>query len=668
MQLNSLRTTALLSLSLGAILIGTTTCQEPSASQAPDSKAPGSSSGAAGNAQDGDGLPTFLLKVPAGDVLMGMEVDAFVDACSQAAYPYDPKNAYKQAEEKFITTMRRSSSVLGRKQVTVPEFYLGKWPVKNSEYVVHVERLRAANDKIRPPFHWWRYGCEDDYNKRLDEIRKAFPNDKDGPVLFWEREGHTLPFKVQDAKGKSIADLPVVYITWREANRFAASIGMRLPTEAELTRAMRGDGSHTWPGGEAGPEKDKFNAAMLKLLKMYSTSEQVGKPVGSVPGAIGPFGHLDMFGQVWQFVGETGYNPIHNDMAGYLKQWDLLMKHKTGRMCNGKPLYAAQKVIAKGGSYLSFQEPVQLMIDARAPMGTTDCLESLGLRLAKSIAPGYDFLYSMQRVAFDSSAFAKDQELDFAALVGKEHYTLAANGFPSNYEAVAFAPVNWLSPDKNAKVRNLLEESMERPHLIGALATTAKLSDGTAPGLYSVFYRAEGISKELRDAIKAGHKEVSRARKEEEKRAKAAEKSGKKDETEEDATKEEAVRKWRIVTKRFGLTDDDLADPKAADGDCGYVVIDGVKIPTDRDAFILASGGRMVAVIEDTKNNKKPSAAQAEPGTVEIEAFAKGKTDKSVVKFHIGIPLIGSKPKNVVVFDLHVVLDQAVPTADQPWR
>lgn len=667
----------MLSLSLGAL--PHVALSRPITSQAPSGQAPGGqapvSATALPNAIDNTGLPTFLLKVPAGNVLMGMEVDRFVDACSEAAYSYDPKIAHTQAAEKFISKMRRSSSMIGRQSIELPDFYLGKWPVKNSEYVVYVDKQRADGVKVRPPYHWWRYGCEDDYNKRLDEIRKAFPKHPRGGVNYWEREGYQLPYKVQDEKGNSIGEHPVVYITWREANKFAASLGMRLPTEAELTRAMRGDGSHTWPGGDANQDQDKYTEAMLKTLGMARTQDLKTKPVGTITGAVGPYGHLDMFGQVWQMVGNRGYDPIH-DMESFLKHWDLLMKHKTGRMCNAKPTYEPQKVIVKGGSYLSYQEPETLMIDARAPMETTDCLESVGLRLAKSITPGYDFLYSLQRVDFDSNAFAKDQELDFAAVAGSECYTLAATGFPSNYEAVAFAPVNWLSPERNYKLKDLLDDSMERPCLIGAMAITAKLGDGTLPGLYSVFYRREGISKELRDAVKSGHREIVKNRKEEEKRAKAAAKAGKKDDDKKDDDKKdddkkpEPVRKWRMITKKFGLTDDDLADPKAQNGDCGFIRIDGLKVPTDNDAFILSAREKMVTVIAGT--NKKPAVGPVFVNEVKIEPGQdKNPTQKgkSVAKFHFGVPMVASnKVKNVVVFDLHAVLDQPPPTADKPWR
>ena len=659
MHPTSLRPTAL-SLVLGAsaltLSVGLANCQGPS---------PVKVTGAEPSAEQPrgeDALPSFLLKVPGGNVLVGMEIDAFVDACAQAAFEFNPAIAHKAAKEKFIQAMRRSASVIGRKQVPVETFYLGKWPVKNSEYQVFVDAERAAGRDVRPPMHWWREGMKDAYEEALPEIRKAFPKTENGALLYWERHGNELPYKVQNEKGESIGDEPVVFVSWRDANRFAASLGMRLPTEVELTRAMRGDGSHTWPGGE---QDDAWSAKKKDLLGMAKTSDLHLKPVGTIAGATGPFGHVDMFGQVWQLCGDLGFQPIHGDMDEFVKTWEKgLQKHKLGRMLERKPVYRGNFIIAKGGSFLSYQEPVQLMIDARAPMQTTAVFESLGFRLAKSLRPGYDFLYSLQRIQFDSSAFAKNQELNLAQLVGGERYTLAENGFPSAYEAIAFAPANWLFDEKQMRLKTLNEGSQTKPLLLGAIACSGRFENGTGPGLYSVFFRAAGIPKELRDAVKQGHKAVIKARKAAEKAAKNAKKGKKK--PEEKKAEDKKPTKWRIVTKRFGLTEDDLASPKAANGDLGFVRIDDVEIPTSRDSYILATKGQMVSVFDGTK--KKAAFSEPVPSTLTIEPGPKGKEDKAVAKFTFGIPLLARSARKVVVFHMHATLDQAPPTPDKPWR
>jgi len=662
MQSKSLRATALLSLSLGVLTTGSCLAQA-SATALPSQSDPNK------NNDDVGGLPTFLLKVPGGNVQMGMPVETFVEACSQAVYPFNPKFAYRDAAKKFATAMRRSSSMIGRKPVAVDTFFLGKWPVKNSEYQVFVDKMRAAQIDVRPPLHWWREGCPKDFEKHLPKIRKAFPKDPRGALYYWERHGHTLPYKTQDEKGKSIADHPVVFVSWRDANAFAASIGMRLPTEKELSRAMRGDGTRTWPGDANTP--DVYNGKMLELLGMAKSTDLHTKPVGTVAGAVGPYGHLDMFGQVWQLVGDLGFGPIH-DMPSFLKSWKQIEKHKTARILDRKPPFSVSKALAKGGSYLSYGEPVQLMLDTRAPLETSDALESVGFRLAKSIAPGYDFLYSLQRVEFDTGAFKNDQALALDRLVGAERYTLAANGFPSDYEAIAFAPVNWLvdaTKVKSAKLKTTVAATQTRPMLIGALATTAKFENGTKQGLYSVFYRQAGIPRELLDAVKTGHKELVKARKAAEKKAKMEAKAGikKKDKKDDKKKKKQApARKWRMVTKKYGLKDEDVISPGGKNGNLGYVYIDGVKVATDRDAFLLSTRGKVVSYLAGTK--KKPVKGNPTPSTLTIEA---GQEGKSLAKMHFGIPLTSKdavRNRNIVVFDLHALLDQAAPSADKPWR
>jgi len=643
MQSNPLRATAPVCLLLG-FLTPTSCPAQVTATHTPP----------ATTAEPPAGLPEFLLKVPAGAVQMGMPVDEFVKACSQAVYPFNPKLAHRDAAQNFATTMELSASMLGRKKVPVEAFYLSKWPVKNSEFAVYIDKLRQAKVDVCPPLHWWRDGCPDDFQKHLPKIRTEFPKERLGALYYLERHGHTLPYKLLDENGKSIAEHPVVYVSWRDANAFAASIGMRLPTEAELTRAMRGDSTRTWPGDANTP--DVYTEKMKELLGIARSSDQCRKPVGTVPGATGPFGHLDMNGHVWQLVGDLGFGPIHDDKT-FEKSWQEIKRHPTGRVVASQPPFTGNLAIVKGGSYLSHGEPATLMLDSRVRVGTTDALKSVGFRLAKSLKPGYDYHYSLQRVAFDTTAFADKQKLAMDRLIGVESYTLAANRFPSDYEAVSFAPVNWLvdaTKVNNPTLKKAVTATHSRPLLIGALATTATFVNGTKPGLYSVFYRQAGIPKELRTAVKTGHKELVRAKKAADKKARLEAKAGTK--SKPARQKAQPVRKWRQLAKKFGLTDADVISAGAKDGNLGYVYIDGVKVPTDRDAFLLSTGGEVVSVLPGTK--KKPSKGDAIASTIDLATDAGGK---AVAKLRFGIPLTAKdaeRMKNVVVFDLHALLDQ----------
>lgn len=653
MQSISLRAT-LAALSIGAVV---TTLSAQNKKPASATVLPGS--GAASN-DDLLGLPSFLLPVPAGTVEMGVDVDALVEACAQAVFPMRPDQAHVIAKEKFVTALRRSVSMLGRKKVDVDGFLLGKWPVKNSEYQVYVDRMRQEKKKVRPPFHWWRWGCEADYNKHLDDIRKEFPKDDKGPIYYWERYGHELQYQVADKKGNSIADLPVSYVSWLDANAFAARLGMRLPTEQELLRAMRGDGRTIWPTVGDDPKADAFSEEILKKLKIANSGDWVQKPVGTVQAAVGPFGHVDMFGQIWQLCGDLGYEPVHGD-AAFSAEWKNLQKNKIGKLLDSPPEWRPEFAIAKGGSYLSAQEPVQLMIDQRAPVQTTDVLESLGFRLAKSLKPGYDFIYSLQRVSFSRNAFAAGQDLDLTAQVGAERYTLADNGFPTEYEAVSLAPANWLADEKRSDLNRLLDDTQTTPIVIGAIALTMPLAGGTPPGMYALLYREAGVPRELTEAIKKGHKAVLAEQKA------AKKKDGEKaDEAPQEGEGKDKEEDWLTVLRRYGLDKADVEAKEAADGQLGFVRIDGVQVPTEHAAYLLHGyEGKIVAVLP---GHKRPTATAPFASTLVIEAGKADTKEKAVAKLRFGVPLTPKETRKVAAFELAVPLDRPAPTPDQPWR
>lgn len=602
-----------------------------------------------------EGLPSFLLLVPGGSVQMGLKAEAVVDAACQVVNPTRPGVAVKIAASKVTTNMRHSASLLGQRKVDVQPFLLAKWPVKGSEYAKLLQ-LRRQNGKMRPPFSWWRNGCIEHYNEKLPEIAKLFPQDDMGPLLFWEQNGPDLPYRVQDEDGRSLLDHPVTYVDFKEAQDFAAWLGMRLPTEAEWTRAARGDGTHIWPWGAADPTADVFSEEALRALRIYNSSDKVLKPVGTVKAAVGPYGHVDMFGQVWQLVSGPGFGPITGD-ASFAEEWKRLQKDKTGALLQSQPVWKkTDRVLAKGGCWLSSGDPIQLLLDARADFQTIDVLEGAGFRLAKSLRPGYDLLYSLLRGNYNRAAFAGDQEIDLAGQIGAERYEMGADGFPTQYDAVSFAPVNWLSIEKNADLPKLLEKSQQAPILIGTFATTKALLEPAAPaGHYSVLFRKEGVPRELLDAMKAGHKEMG---------SRKPKDDGKEGGSEGDKDKEQEKKSgWREVLARFGLTDKDLEGKDAKEGP-EFVRVGGFEVPTKTDVFLLHNNeGKVVAAIPAP--SKRPAAGTPFAPEFLFEADNKSRT---VAKFRVGMPLSQLLAKKVLDVHFHVVIDGPMPGGDKPWR
>jgi formylglycine-generating enzyme required for sulfatase activity len=97
---------------------------------------------------------------------------------------------------------------------------------------------------------------------------------------------------------------PVSSISWDDARGYCAFVGKRLPTEAEFERAARGDDRRTyaWGNEPPAPERAVFGASRTANA-------------GTHPAGAGPYGHLDLAGNVWEWL-EDLYDPYAYRRAG----------------------------------------------------------------------------------------------------------------------------------------------------------------------------------------------------------------------------------------------------------------------------------------------------------------------------------------------------------------
>ncbi len=144
-------------------------------------------------------------------------------------------------------------------RLTLPEFYIGKYPVTNEQYAAFVKATGQA-----APRHW-----------------------KNGQIPAG-KENH-----------------PVVNVSWRDAVAFcrwlsqASGKSLRLPTEAEWEKAARGRDGRIYPWGNQPPTKELCN---------FGGNVGDTTPVGQYPAGASPCGALDMAGNVWEWTGSL-YRP-----------------------------------------------------------------------------------------------------------------------------------------------------------------------------------------------------------------------------------------------------------------------------------------------------------------------------------------------------------------------
>jgi len=127
---------------------------------------------------------------------------------------------------------------------------------------------------------------EAQYGRCVDGGRCTRAHYDDGECLIWSGGGFRKVVVPPNLRG---GGFPIVCVTWQQARAYCASVGMRLPTEAQWEYAALGGGNGRYAWGGAAPDGSRC-------------PRNAPQAVGSF--AANGYGLYDMTGNVWEWTAD----------------------------------------------------------------------------------------------------------------------------------------------------------------------------------------------------------------------------------------------------------------------------------------------------------------------------------------------------------------------------
>jgi iron(II)-dependent oxidoreductase len=172
--------------------------------------------------------------------------------------------------------------------VHVPAFEIDRTPVTNGAYLAFVEDGGYRRPELWTDAGWaWRE-----------------TNGVERP-LYWTGDGRVRSFERTEPLDP---ELPVIHVSWYEADAYARWRGARLPTEEEWEKAASWD--------EAAGEKRRFPWGDDPPDELLANLDQLGfgpAQAGAFPDGASPYGVLGMAGDCWEWTASDfgGYPGFH---------------------------------------------------------------------------------------------------------------------------------------------------------------------------------------------------------------------------------------------------------------------------------------------------------------------------------------------------------------------
>ncbi|MCB9642567.1 MAG: SUMF1/EgtB/PvdO family nonheme iron enzyme [Myxococcales bacterium] len=205
-----------------------------------------------------------------------------------------------------------------RREIFLDDFYMDTYPVTNQQFQVFLEATG--------------YGPKDREAHRF--------------LVHWGGS-RKCP--------SSLAEHPVVYVSWHDARAYAAWAGKMLPSEAQWEKAARGEDGRKYPWGRDDPDDARAN---------FNRRNKGTRPVEASAKGASPYGLRDMAGNVWEWCEDV------DDPSFYAKG----PEHNPRNLMRGEEA----RFVLRGGSWI--YNARALRTTARFSHEPTSRLEDVGFR------------------------------------------------------------------------------------------------------------------------------------------------------------------------------------------------------------------------------------------------------------------------------------------------
>jgi formylglycine-generating enzyme required for sulfatase activity len=381
-----------------------------------------------------------------------------------------------------------------RKRIDVGSFFLMVNEVTNEQFAAFVEATGS-----RPPQNWGVDSINSAREADLAgqaEVRQAAKDRGETPPAWvkfeaaeWWRENWK---KVEWSVPEELAHKPVVYIDYQDSQAYARWAGLRLMTEFEYQRAVRGDGSAPYPWGDQW-EDGKYAATseMKRVSDIF--------PVGTFPDGASSDGIHDLAGNVWEWT-QSRYTAL----AGFKPITLTVGRGRSKEKIDNLPSWNPDRRVVVGGS---IQNP-RLMARCTTRAGTDrfQQINSVGFRCAASPKPGLDLagriLDAMPAAVrpVDSNgpmSYEVNAALALQRWQTRESDLDRIEGYQviAGHDHAMFVPIQQIHAVNPTDLRkSSVEEGVIH---VGLFSTDQALAEpAVEPGSYLVTFRGEGKSPE----------------------------------------------------------------------------------------------------------------------------------------------------------------------------